>query len=118
MTLSIISSITERLVSFWKYRVFKSFKYVLDYGSLRLIISFKSISFNSFIYFSTMFRSKKAATLLVVIIIPLLFRLDVISRNSEFHIFQQLVNVGNVIVCLSNNSFRVFHTYKYDNLLF
>ena len=66
-----MSDITDRLVSFKKYEILKSFRYNLDCRSLRLMISFKSTLFNSFIYFSTMFRSEEATTLLVVTTIPL-----------------------------------------------
>ena len=62
MTPSIMSDVTERLVSFWKYEISKSFRYDLDCGSLGLIMSFKLTLFNSFIYFSIMFRLEKATT--------------------------------------------------------
>ena len=44
----------------------------------------------------------------------LVIRLDIIHRDLGFHIFQQPVDVSNIIVCLSNNSFRVVHAHGYN----
>ena len=72
MTLSMISAVMERLVSSTKYRISKIFRYDFDWESLELIILLESMSLSSFMYFSTTFKFKSEATLLVVITIFLL----------------------------------------------
>ena len=78
ITLSIISEVIERLmrrlVFSTKYGISKIFKYNFNWGSLGLIKLLVLILFSFFIYFSTTFKSKGIATLLVVIIILLLSR--------------------------------------------
>ena len=72
ITISITLEIIIKLVFFRNFRNFKILRYNLDWGSQELIILFESILFNPFIYFSIMFRSNIATTLLVMIITSLL----------------------------------------------
>ena len=72
ITISIILEIIIKLVFFRNFRNFKILRYNLDWGSQELIILFESILFNPFTYFSIIFRSNIATTLLVMIITSLL----------------------------------------------
>ena len=55
------------------------------------MISFESILFNSLIYFSTAFKSEVTATLLVVIITPLLSEQMKLVDTSNFIPFRSLL---------------------------
>ena len=55
------------------------------------MILFKSISFNSFTYFSTMLKYKEAATLWVMIITPLLLEQIKSVETSDFTHFRSLL---------------------------
>ena len=58
-----MSNMIGRLVSSKKYEIPRIFRYDLNYKSFGSMTLFEFTLFNSFIYFFTMLRSKKATTL-------------------------------------------------------
>ena len=81
----------ERLVSLIKYEISKILRYSLDYRSLRLMMSFELILFSFFMYYFTMLKYKEAATLLVIITIPLLLKQIQLAEISDFTFFNALL---------------------------
>lgn len=81
-----------------KYGISKILRYNFDCQSLELMTLFGSTSFSSFIYFSTILKSKETATLLVVIMISLLLEQVEISDFTSLNVLLMLKIC--VLVCV------------------
>jgi len=80
------------------------------------MMSFKLMSFNSFIYFSTMFRSKYVVVLLVMTTRELLSEQIKLAEIWDFISFKSLLMFAMCAFDYTMTLFALFTPHKYDNL--